>query len=78
MRLNIEIDCTPQELQEVFIPGEKQTEFIKNLVASLSDQMQKSVYKNYPDFMAGMMENLQKNQEQIMKSYFDTLNTKRT
>ena len=29
MKLNIEIDGTPEEFQELFVPGEKQTEFMK-------------------------------------------------
>jgi len=31
MKVNIEIDLTPQEFQELFIPGEKQKEFVKVL-----------------------------------------------
>lgn len=69
MKLNIEIDCTPEELQELFIPGEKQTEFISKIISNLSEQMQENVYKNYPDFMTGMMDIIQKNQEQFFKAY---------
>jgi len=69
MKLNIEIDCTPEELQELFIPGEKQTEFISKIVSNLSEQMQENVYKNYPDFMTGMTDIIQKNQEQFFKAY---------
>jgi hypothetical protein len=29
MKLNIEIDGTPEEFQELFVPGDKQTEFMK-------------------------------------------------
>ena len=28
MKINIEIDLTPQEAQELFVPGDKQTEFM--------------------------------------------------
>jgi hypothetical protein len=69
MKLNIEIDCTPEELQELFIPGEKQTEFLTKFVNSLSEQMQENVYKNYPDFMNDMLSTIQKNQEQFFKNF---------
>lgn len=28
MKVNIELDCTPEEFKELFIPSEKQTEFM--------------------------------------------------
>jgi hypothetical protein len=31
MKINIEIDATPEEVQELFIPGDKQIEFMKML-----------------------------------------------
>ena len=69
MKLNIEIDCTPEELQELFIPGEKQTELLSKVISSLGEQVTTKVYDNYPDFISGMMDIVQKNQEQIFKAY---------
>lgn len=40
MKINVEIDCSPEEFKELMVPGEKQTEFFM--------QMMENVNKNNP------------------------------
>ncbi len=39
MKLKIELDLTPQEAQELFIPGEKQAEFVAALAKAYTEAM---------------------------------------
>jgi len=39
MKLKIELNITPEEAQDLFIPGEKQTEFIAALAKAYTEAM---------------------------------------
>jgi len=39
MKLKIELDLTPEEAQELFIPGEKQAEFMAALAKAYTEAM---------------------------------------
>ena len=39
MKINIEIDLTPEEAQDLFIPGEKQQEFVAALAKGYTEAM---------------------------------------
>lgn len=39
MKIRIELDLTPEEAQELFIPGEKQTEFVAALAKAYTEAM---------------------------------------
>jgi hypothetical protein len=41
MKIKIEIDLTPEEAQELFIPGEKQAEFAEAMALAYINAMQK-------------------------------------
>lgn len=41
MKINIEIELTPEEAQELFIPGEKQAEFAEAMAIAYINAMQK-------------------------------------
>ena len=41
MKIKIEIDLTPEEAQELFIPGEKQKEFAEAMTLAYFNAMQK-------------------------------------
>ena len=41
MKIKIEIDLTPEEAQELFIPGEKQQEFAEAMALAYINAMQK-------------------------------------
>lgn len=47
MKVNIELDLTPEEFQELFIPSERQTEFISitydAYVQALGDLVKKQI-----------------------------------
>ena len=45
MKLNIEIDCTPEQFKGIFVPSDKQTDF----TAVFFNAMQKSFMKQYFD-----------------------------
>ena len=45
MKLNIEIDCTPEQFKGIFVPSDKQTDF----TAVFFNAMQKSFMKQYID-----------------------------
>ena len=45
MKLNIEIDCTPEQFKGIFVPSDKQTDF----TAVSFNAMQKSFMKQYFD-----------------------------
>ena len=39
MKIKVELDLTPQEAQELFIPGEKQAEFMAALAKAYTEAM---------------------------------------
>lgn len=45
MKVKIELDCTPQEFQEMFIPSEKQHEFLTVTYDAYVDALQKMIWK---------------------------------
>ena len=51
MKINIELDCSPEEFKELFIPGDKQTEF----TTEFYNAMQKSFVKQYLDMGKNFM-----------------------
>lgn len=42
MKVTIEIDMTPEEAQELFIPGEKQQEFAAAMMKGYTEAMSKA------------------------------------
>lgn len=67
MKININVDITPDEFKELFIPGEKQQEFMTKMFEVYSLEMQKHFmanlsdwqwpYKNYQDFISKSIDN---------------------
>lgn len=45
MKIRIEIDCTPQEFQELFIPSDRQQEFVEVTYDAYVDALQKMMWK---------------------------------
>lgn len=45
MKLKIEIDGTPEEFQELFVPGDKQTEFMMMTYDAYVAALQKMIEK---------------------------------
>jgi len=45
MKVKIELDCTPEEFQEMFIPSDKQQEFLTVTYDAYVDALQKMVWK---------------------------------
>ena len=43
MKVNIEFDGTPEEFREMFVPGEKQTEFMKITYDAYVSALQKMI-----------------------------------
>ncbi len=41
MKIKIEVDLTPEEAQELFIPGDKQAEFAEAMAIAYINAMQK-------------------------------------
>ena len=39
MKVKIELDITPEEVQELFIPGEKQQEFVAAMAKAYTEAM---------------------------------------
>jgi hypothetical protein len=58
MKINIELDCTPEEFKELFIPSDKQTEF----TTEFYNAMQKSFVKQSFDMGKSFMNQFEKNQ----------------
>ena len=56
MKLNIEIDCTPEQFKGIFVPSDKQTDF----TAVFFNAMQKSFMKQYFDMGNKTMRKLMK------------------
>lgn len=46
MKIKIEIDCTPDEFQDLFIPSERQEEFVRVTYDAYVDALQKMMWKN--------------------------------
>ena len=36
MKINVEIDCSPEEFKEIMIPGEKQNEFFMKMFENIN------------------------------------------
>lgn len=47
MKIKMEIDCTPQEAQELFIPGEKQQEFVAAIAKAYTEAMANAAYSAF-------------------------------
>jgi hypothetical protein len=45
MKIKIEIDCTPHEFQELFIPSDRQQEFVEATYDAYVDALQKMMWK---------------------------------
>lgn len=45
MKVKIELDCTPQEFQEMFVPSEKQHEFLTVTYDAYVDALRKLMWK---------------------------------
>jgi len=45
MKIKIEIDCTPHEFQELFIPNDRQQEFVEATYDAYVDALQKMMWK---------------------------------
>jgi hypothetical protein len=43
MKVNIELDCTPEEFKEMFVPSEKQHEFITMTYDAYVTALQKMI-----------------------------------
>ena len=45
MKVKVEIDLTPEEFQELFVPGDKQTEFTARVYDAYTEAFQKFIKK---------------------------------
>ena len=45
MKVKLELDLTPEEFQEMFIPSEKQSEFLTKTYDAYVDALQKMMWK---------------------------------
>ena len=50
MKINIEIDCTPEELKELFIPSDKQAEFSARAYQAFLEATQKAFVDQFAMF----------------------------
>ncbi|MEM8632781.1 MAG: hypothetical protein AAGF74_16240 [Pseudomonadota bacterium] len=50
MKVNIEIDCTPEEFKELFIPSEKQAEFTAKAYQAMMEAAQKAIVEQFNMF----------------------------
>lgn len=48
--MKIQIDITPEEFKELFVPGEKQQEFMTKMFEAYSIEMQKNFMANLADW----------------------------
>lgn len=53
MKVQIEIDCTPEELKELLIPSDKQTEFAAKAYQAMVEAMQKAMVEQFRSFAPG-------------------------
>jgi len=45
VKVKIELDCTPEEFQEMFVPSEKQQEFLTITYDAYTAALQKMIWK---------------------------------
>jgi hypothetical protein len=58
MKIKVELDLTPQEAQELFVPSEKQTEVMGMLYDAYTKAIQETVWKHIdPHDMMGFRKN---------------------
>jgi hypothetical protein len=50
MKVNIEIDCTPEEFKQLFIPSDKQTEFAAKAYQAMMEATQKAMIDQFRMF----------------------------
>lgn len=61
MNIRIDIECTPEEFKELFIPSEKQAEFaaslqqamLKGMQRAMMESMQQTFMQQFNPFSAG-------------------------
>ena len=46
MKITIEMDCTPEEFQDLFVPSARQEEFVRVTYDAYVDALQKMMWKN--------------------------------
>lgn len=55
MKLKVELDLTPDEAKELFVPGDKQTEFTMKLYDAYQDAVAKMIWAHIdPNNFTGM------------------------
>lgn len=50
MKINIEIECTPEEFKELFVPSEQQAEFAAKAYQSMAEAMQRAMIQQFSAF----------------------------
>lgn len=50
MKINIEIDCTPDEFKQLFVPSEQQAEFAAKAYQSMAEAMQRAMLQQFSAF----------------------------
>ena len=45
VKVTIEVDCTAEEFKDLFIPGERQSEFVEATYNAYVDALQKMMWK---------------------------------
>ncbi len=50
MKINIEIDCTPEELKELLIPSERQAEFAAKAYQAMVEAMGEAMVRQFSGF----------------------------
>jgi flagellar biosynthesis/type III secretory pathway protein FliH len=56
MNVHIDIECTPEEFKELFIPSEKQVELAANFQQAMAKGMQEAMVKGMQQAMADGMQ----------------------
>jgi ATP-dependent Lon protease len=71
MKINIEIDITPNEVKELYIPNENQIKLWKELMSQIVNSVQGEFIKNNNDFFNTFFQNTK-----TQKEFFEQFNKK--
>ncbi|MBK5928731.1 hypothetical protein [Rhodobaculum claviforme] len=53
MKVNIEIDCTPEEFKELMIPSDRQAEFAAKAYQAMVEAMGQAMAQQFQQFQKG-------------------------
>jgi hypothetical protein len=69
MKINVELDITPEEFKELFAPSNQQLEMMKSAFESLAQNTNNPYYESYQKMVADGIDSFMKQQDVFAKLF---------